>query len=184
MKNNFYSKQELEELGLKSFGRNVFISRKCSIYGAENMSFGSDVRIDDFCILSGKISIGNYVHIAAHTLLYASSGLKIGSFCTISANSIIYTAVDDFSGEYMISPMAPAELTNTKKGEVALENYVQLGANTIVMPGITLKEGCVTGAMSFVNKELKAWTINFGSPCRFYKNRSNKIKGMSKGIAK
>jgi galactoside O-acetyltransferase len=65
MKSNFYDESELKELGLKSFGRNVLISRKCSIYGGENMAFGNNVRIDDFCILSGEITIGNYCHIAA-----------------------------------------------------------------------------------------------------------------------
>jgi galactoside O-acetyltransferase len=184
MKNNFYDKRELEKLGLKSFGKNVLISRKCSIYGSQNMSFGNNVRIDDFCILSGTISMQDNVHIAAQTLLYAGEGLEIGNFCTISANSIIYTSVDDFSGEFMLSPIAPAELTNLKRGKVVLEDYVQVGANTIVMPGIILKEGCVAGAMSFINKELKPWSINFGIPCRFYKNRSNKIKELSKRISK
>ncbi|HBS76832.1 MAG TPA: galactoside O-acetyltransferase, partial [Alphaproteobacteria bacterium] len=58
MKSNFYSDTELQELGLKSYGKNVLISRKCSIYGAHNISVGDNVRIDDFCILSGNITIG------------------------------------------------------------------------------------------------------------------------------
>lgn len=67
MKSNFYTEQELSELGLKSFGKNVLISRKCSIYGADNVTIGSHVRIDDFCVLSGHITIGNYIHISAGT---------------------------------------------------------------------------------------------------------------------
>ena len=63
--NSFYSPEELKSLGLKEYGENVFISRKCSIYGAENIRLGSHVRIDDFCVLSGKVELGNYVHIAA-----------------------------------------------------------------------------------------------------------------------
>ena len=55
--NNFYDAQELKEFGFAKVGINVLISRKASIYGAKNMSIGSNVRIDDFCILSGKITI-------------------------------------------------------------------------------------------------------------------------------
>ena len=62
---SFYSPEELKALGLKEYGEDVRISRKCSIYGAGNISLGSHVRIDDFCLLSGKISLGSYVHIAA-----------------------------------------------------------------------------------------------------------------------
>ncbi|MDR2435699.1 MAG: hypothetical protein LBD33_00040 [Puniceicoccales bacterium] len=182
MVSNFYNETELKELGLKGFGKNVLISRKCSIYGAGNMSFGSSVRIDDFCVLSGKISMGSYIHIAAGVKLYASAGLKIGDFCGISANSCIYTSVDDFSGKFMISPMVPEELTNPSKGEVVLEDFVQLGANTIIMPGLKLKEGAITGAMSFVNRGLDAWTMNFGIPCRFYKVRSMNAKELAKKV--
>jgi galactoside O-acetyltransferase len=184
MVSNFYNEAELKELGLKSFGKNVLISRRCSIYGTGNISLGNNVRIDDFCILSGKISTGDYIHIAAGVKLYASAGLKIGNFCGISANSCIYTAVDDFSGEFMISPMVPEELTNPSKGEVVLEDFVQLGANTIITPGLKLKEGAVTGAMSFVNRGLDPWTINFGIPCRFYKTRSMNAKELTKRIGK
>ena len=71
--NSFYSPEELKTLGLKEYGENVLISRKASIYGAGNISLGSNVRIDDFCLLSGKISLGNYVHIAVGSMLFAGS---------------------------------------------------------------------------------------------------------------
>lgn len=34
------------------------------------MTIGSNVRIDDFCILSGRLEFGSYVHIAAYSALY------------------------------------------------------------------------------------------------------------------
>lgn len=52
--NSFYTEAELKELGLKSFGKSVLLSKKVSIYGAKNISIGNNVRIDDFCILSGQ----------------------------------------------------------------------------------------------------------------------------------
>ncbi len=70
---NFYSKDELKEIGLKSYGKNVLISRKCSIYGTGNMEIGNHVRMDDFCILSGKIVLKNFIHIAAFSALYGEN---------------------------------------------------------------------------------------------------------------
>ncbi len=61
---SFYSEYELSKLGFKSYGSNCRISKNSTIYSAEKIILGNNVRIDDFCVLSGKITIGNYVHLA------------------------------------------------------------------------------------------------------------------------
>ena len=180
--NSFYSQDELSKLGLNIYGNNVLISRKCSIYGAKNISIGNNVRIDDFCLLSGTIKIGNYVHISAYSALYGAGEIRIGNFCGVSPRSTIFSASDDFSGEYMISPLVLDELTNVEKATVVMEDYSQLGANTVVLPGTTIHEGAVTGACTLIKSDLDAWTINIGSPAKKLKNRSNKIKDLSKTL--
>ncbi|SHN72982.1 acyltransferase [Desulfovibrio litoralis] len=179
---SFYSLDELKTLGFKSIGNNVLLSKKASFYSPETISFGDNVRVDDFCVLSGEITTGNYVHISAYVACYAKAGLRIGNFCGISPRSSIYTVSDDFSGEYMISPMVPDNLTKLRQGRVVLENYTQLGANSIVMPGVKLKEGAVSGAFSLVLKDLDEWTINFGIPCKFYQHRKKDIIKLSEKI--
>lgn len=179
---SFYTIEELNKLGLKQVGNNVLISKKASIYSPEKITIGNNVRIDDFCILSGSIEIGNYVHISAYTALYGSKGIKINDFSGCSARCIIYSATDDFSGEYMISPMVPEKLTNVIGGKVVLEKYVQLGANTVVMPNLIIEEGVAVGAMSFVNKSLEKWTIYAGIPCKKLKPRSKNILNLQKNI--
>lgn len=182
MISNFYSDEELMELGFQSIGKNVSISKKCSIYNASQMSIGSNVRIDDFCILSGNITIGNYVHISAYTALYGKYGIKIGNYCGISPRSIIFSATDDFSGEYMISPLVPEQYTNILSGLVEMEDYVQIGSNSIVFPNMVIGEGSATGAFTLVNKELGPWGIYVGIPARKIKDRSKKVKEMSQSM--
>ncbi len=75
--NSFYSKLELDQIGFNKIGNNVLIIRKCSIYSPEFISIGNNVRIDDFCILSGKINLGSQIHIAAFCGLYESKGIYI-----------------------------------------------------------------------------------------------------------
>ena len=182
MDSNFYTCSELEELGLKSFGRHVLISRKASLYGAEHMSFGNHVRIDDFCILSGSISIGNHVHIAAYTALYGKYGIEIHDFCGISARGTLYSADDDFSGEHMVSPMVPDEFVKLTTGTIILHRYVQLGCNTVVFPGCVLHEGAATGAMTFVKTDVPAWSIAAGIPARGIKERKRNVMILSESI--
>ena len=89
---SFYDENELKEIGFKSYGENVKISRKSSIYGAEKISIGNNVRIDDFCILSGQIKLGNYIHIAAYSALYGGEdGIVIKDFANISSRVSIYS---------------------------------------------------------------------------------------------
>lgn len=182
MINSFYSNSELDKIGFKSIGDNVLISKKASFYNIQNISIGSNVRIDDFCIISGQISIGSFVHISAFVALYGKFGIEIGNFSGISPNSIIFSAVDDFSGNYYINPMLPVELTNVKGGKVLIKNHVQLGVNTIVMPDLTIEEGAVTGAFSFVNSSLKGWSINFGIPAIYRSERSRALLNLKQNF--
>ena len=180
--NDFYTEEELKQLGLKNYGKDVFISKKASIYGAENISIGNNVRIDDFCILSGNIEIGNFVHISAYSALYGKYGIKIGNFCGISPRSILFSVSDDFSGNYMISPMVPEKYTNVSGGVIILNNYVQIGANSIIMPSVEFFEGAVCGAFSFVKENCEPWSVYAGIPAKKIKSRNNKAKNYGKEI--
>ncbi|MBQ8984444.1 acyltransferase [Candidatus Saccharibacteria bacterium] len=173
--NSFYSEQELGKMGFKMVGKNALVSRNATFYSAEEISIGDNVRIDDFCVLSGKITIGNFVHISAGSKLFGKFGIDFYDYSGCSANCVIYSETDDFSGEYMVGAMAPEEKRNVVSGKVILGKYSQLGAGTIVMPGVRIAEGAVTGAMTFVNKTLNEWTINVGIPCREAKARNRKL---------
>lgn len=135
---SFYSVDELNTLGLKSFGENVLISRKCSIYSPEKISIGNNVRIDDFCILSGNISLGSNIHISAYSALYGAMGIIMEDYTGISPRTSIFSAMDDFSGEYLIGPIHPHEFTNVQGGTVILRKFSQLGAGTIVFPSVEI----------------------------------------------
>lgn len=102
---SFYKQEELEQLGFNSFSKNILLSSKSSIYNAEKISIGNNVRIDDFCILSGHIEIGNNVYIAAYTALYGGDeGICIKDFTNISSRVCIYSINDDYSGKTLTSP--------------------------------------------------------------------------------
>jgi len=172
---SFYTKKELDLLGLKSYGENVSISNKTSIYDAGNIIIGDNVRIDDFCILSGKITIGSFVHISAYCALYGQKGIEIGNFSGLSSRCTVFSATDDFSGEYMIGPLIADNYRNIIGGLVKISNYVQVGSNSIIMPSVCIAEGAAIGAFSFVKKDVKKWKIYFGIPAKLVKNRSKKL---------
>jgi len=172
MRTSFYNEKELINLGLKSIGKNVLISRKASIYSPHKIAVGNNVRIDDFCILSGEIKLGTFVHIAAFCALYGRNKIIMEDYISLSAKTIIYSASDDFNGEYLFGPTVPEEFRNVKGGTVLIKRYSMIGAGSIVFPNITIGEGTAVGAMSLVNKSLSEWGIYAGIPVKFIKKRS------------
>lgn len=169
--NSFYSDSELKEIGFKAFGQNVLISRKASFYSPETISLGSHVRIDDFCILSGHIEVGDFVHVSAYSAIYARELVKIMDYSGISPRVTIFSATDDFGGDFLIGPMAPEGTSRLISGPVLLERFVQIGASSVILPNVTINEGSVVGAMSLINKDLEPWGIYAGIPAKYIKER-------------
>lgn len=175
MHTSFYTEQELIGLGLKSYGRNVKISRKCSLYNPSKISIGDNVRIDDFCILSGNITLGNNIHISAFSALYGTIGIIFKDNSGCSARTTIYSAMDDFSGEYLIGPMQNEKFTHVTGGVVLIEEFVQLGAHCLVFPNLTIGIGSVIGALSLVSRSVPEWGIYVGIPARKIRDRKRTV---------
>ena len=179
------TREEIENMGFCRVGKDVSISRKASFYSPEKISIGDHVRIDDFCVLSGKISIGSYVHIAVYSAIFGGSeGVELDDFCNISSRVTIYALSDDFSGESMTSPMIPDSYKNVTQKKVTLEKHVLIGTNSAVLPGTYIHEGASFGAFSLIKGEIGEWTMNVGIPCRTIKERSRKILELEKKFIK
>lgn len=170
--NSFYSDKELSLIGFRKFGENVLISRKASIYAPEKITIGNSVRIDDFCILSGEIILCNNIHISAYSALYGKYGIMMEDYTGLSPRCTIFSASDDFGGDFLIGPMNPEKYTNVIGGKVIIKKFSQVGAGSIIMPGVTINEGVVVGAMSLVKKSLDEWGIYAGNPVKFIKKRN------------
>lgn len=176
MSNSFYTEEELLRLGLKKIGKNVLISRKVSIYGADRISIGDNVRIDDFCVLSGKITLGNYIHIAVFSALFGGKdGIEMKDFTSISSRGVIYAESDVYSGEKLTNPMVPEKYRKVVGDKVTLEKHVIVGAGSTILPGVNIGEGSAIGSMTLVNRSVGEWGIYAGIPCRYIKERSKKI---------
>jgi len=172
---SFYSEQELKEIGFKSLGRNVKVSQFARFYGVKNISLGNNVRIDDFCILSGNIDIGSYVHIASFSALFGSGGIEIYDFAGLSSKVTIYSASDDYLGDALTGPCIPDEYRKVESGKVELMKHALIGASSVVLPNTILREGAVVGAMSLAKGDILEWSIFAGVPAKFIKSRKKEI---------
>jgi galactoside O-acetyltransferase len=186
VKTSFLTEAELAETGIKKYGKNVRISRKASIYSPEKLRIGDNVRIDDFCILSGDIQLGSYVHVAAYCALYGEQEkISIGDFAGLSARVLVYTFSDDYVfGSSLTNPTIPDKFKiKFDKGPVTLEKHVLVGAGSIIMPNTTIGIGAAIGALSFVRGTIEPWTICSGNPAKpIGKRRSDRIIELEKKL--
>ncbi len=173
---SFYTQEELINIGFGRIGENVLISRKASIYQAEKIEIANNVRIDDYCIISGKITLGNYVHIAAFCCLFAGdSGIEMADFSGLSSRVSVYAVSDDYSGEYLTNPTIPEIYKNCIEKKVYIGKHSIIGTGAVILPGALIPEGVSIGAMSLVYKELQAWSIYAGIPVKRVKERSRNL---------
>lgn len=170
--NPYYTNKELKELGFKSLGRNVLISRTCRIYTPDEISIGNHVLIDDFTILNGEITVGDHVHISSNCELYAGeASITIGAFSGISSRCAFYATSDDFSGASLNNPTVPKAFRFEKNLPIVLGKHVLIGTGCSVMPGVQIGEGCSFGSMTLISKSTEPWGIYVGAPAKRLKER-------------
>ena len=172
------NREAIEKMGFAALGENVLISDRASIYGAKRIALGSNVRIDDFCVLSageGGIEIGSFVHLAVGALLIGAANIKLDDFSGLSSRVSIYSSTDDYSGAALTNPVVPAEYTNVQSAAVHLKRHVIVGSGSVVLPGVVLEEGAAIGALSLVHKNCDPFTIYSGNPARRISSRKQDL---------
>jgi len=102
------------------------------------------------------LKLGEYTDIGAFTYINAKFGVVIENNVQIGSHCSIYS-VSTIDG---------------KKGEVILKKNCKIGAQSIIMPGITVGENSIIGAFSFVNKDIPANVVAFGVPVKIVKKEN------------
>lgn len=174
----FLNKKQLLNKGFRELGKNVLISDKVSVYGAENIIIADNVRIDDFCVLSagvGGVYIGSNVHIAVGCLLVGDAKITLNDFVGLSSRVSIYSSTDDYSGKTLTNPTVPSEYKNVFSDNVELGRHVIIGSGSVVLPGVSIGEGSAIGALSMVSRNISDWTIASGVPAKRIKERKKDL---------
>lgn len=172
----FLSEIQLSAMGFKSLGKNVRVSDRASIHNATEIEIGDHSRIDDFCVLSGKISIGRNVHVAVFcNLAGGSEGIVMDDFSGLAYGCHVFTQSDDYSGRSMTNPTVPARYKTETKKPVYVGRHCIVGTSSLIFPGVRLAEGTSVGAMSMVTKSTEEWSVYFGIPAKRLKERHREL---------
>ena len=136
---------------LKSCGDNVYIGSNCTLT-YNTIEIGSHVYIGHGCVIQsahGVIRIGNHV--------------MFGPGVNIHGGDHVVKQI----GIYM-------DEAKKKQGQdlpLIIEDDVWVGANAIILKGVTIGRGSVIGAGSVVTKSIPNYSVVVGNPAKVIKKR-------------
>jgi galactoside O-acetyltransferase len=160
---------------LKQTGQDVLVSPLVSITRPELIVLGNHIAIDPWFHCTTAVETGDYVHISSHVSIIGGKNglLSLGNFTNISTGGKIICGSDKFLGKGLVSaPGIPEDFRDELSVKpIIFENFVNIGANVVIFPGVKLAEGSVIGACSLVTKDTEPWTVYVGSPAKPIKMR-------------
>lgn len=128
---------------------------------------GSHVAIDKGVYCSTNVTIGSYTHISPYvTIIGGKKGLfEAKGFNNIMCGARIICGSDRFDDSGLFGAMIPEHLKGTQIIEpVIMEEFSNIGTNSIVMPGTVLRKGVLLAAGSLLIGETEEWGVYKGNP--------------------
>lgn len=117
-------------------------------------------------IESKKLQVGRDCGINTGTYINAKGGITLGDHVLIGSNVTIS------SGRHPIEGREPSIFERpTEPLPIVIEDDVWIGANAVIMPGITLRKGTVVGAGAIVTKDTEEYSVVAGVPAKIIKYR-------------
>jgi galactoside O-acetyltransferase len=153
---------------LKRCGEGVRLYPLAKIAKPEVVELDDYCRIRDFSFMYGGngIIIGKYTDIQPHVVVWGGGALEVGNYVSVAVGTVLLTAVyAHLEGLRMVDGM-PEGQSHALYGKLIIKDDAYIGANCTLMPNITIGEGAIIGAGSFVNKDLDDWGIYVGSPVK------------------
>ena len=129
------------------------------------------VALDDWVVLlvsdsnnQIKISIGSNTYINRSTFVDSSLSIVVGSDCMIGPGCYIT------DHDHSISPPNPPGNGPLVGSPTVIEDRVWIGANCVILKGVTVGANSVIAASSVVTKDVPPFSIFAGVPATFLKH--------------
>lgn len=131
---------------------------------------GAEFRPGAYAICCSKISIGDRVVIRQGTMLFADPR-EGGAGIIIEDNVMIGSGVHIYCSNHRYdNPHVPIiEQGHYASKEITLKSGCWIGANSVILPGVTVGHNAVVGAGSVVTRDIPDRVVAVGNPAEIIK---------------
>lgn len=115
-----------------------------------------------YCDYGYNIRLGENFYSNVNMVILDGASVTFGDNVFVAPNCGFYTAGH---------PLDPDERNRGLEyaRPITIGNNVWIGAGVSVLLGVTIGDNCVIGAGSVVNRDIPAWSLAAGNPCRVIK---------------
>jgi acetyltransferase-like isoleucine patch superfamily enzyme len=114
-----------------------------------------------------NILVGKNAHINQYCCVWASPHSRIA----LGDNLLMGPGVKIFSSNHSTHVGTPMNLQPFVEKDIIIGNDVWLGANSVIVAGVTIGEGAIVAAGSVVTKDVPEYTVVGGVPARPIRTR-------------
>jgi acetyltransferase-like isoleucine patch superfamily enzyme len=104
---------------------------------------------------NGHINLADHCAVNSFAKLFGHGGIDVGANTQLGPGVLITTTTHDFR-----------KSMRTEFRQVKIEQWAWIGANAVILPGITIGQYAVIGAGSIVTKDIPDYAIAVGNPAR------------------
>jgi len=125
--------------------------------------------------------VGRGVHVYPGVKIWAPWNLELEDECGIASGAILYSQGKITIGRRTVVSQGAHLVTGTHDYSdvgfplitkpIHIGDHAWIATEAFIHPGVTIGAGCVIGARSVVNKDMPAWMVCAGHPCRPLKAR-------------
>jgi acetyltransferase-like isoleucine patch superfamily enzyme len=149
-------------------GKNSRICRhtRIDVMPFNNFVLGADSTIEDFCTVNngvGDVIIGDRTRIGMNNVLIGP--VTIGNDVMLAQNIVL----SGLNHGYEDITLPPHNQPVTKK-KIIIEDEVWVGANSVVVAGVTIGKHSVIAAGSIVTKDVPPYSVAVGNPAKVIKH--------------
>lgn len=151
-------------MALKSIIKSVGQAIKRPYLALFKNKIGKDVEVCKGAYVTHS-EIGDYCYLGMYSYF---NHVQMGRYCSISGYVTIGAMEHDYND---VSTSTHLSDGGYRDRITHIGDDVWIGAQCVVRQGVTIGQGAVIGANSFVNKDIPPYAIAFGSPAKVYKYR-------------
>lgn len=131
------------------------------IVSPESLELGENAEIGDFVFLNAgeRTVIGDYSCLHSGTSVIGGGKLYVGRAVAITYNCVLVTSVPAYTSH--MSTCVPRDEKDVFDEPIRIGDEAFIGSNSVVMPGVTVGEGAVVGALSYLDEDVPPWTVRF-----------------------